>query len=235
MAAWSPAGFAMYDTMQFIKAPVHTLCMGTARSMGSFLLMAGEPGHRAALAQCQPSRAPAARRLPGPGVRHPDPCRRRCSETKRRITRLYAQHCGRPEEEVERTLDRDHFMTAQQALAWGLIDKVLRGTRCRLTGPRPGLGAAGARRPGYFAARRGASVELPIWIPPSCPRTGQDYVRSLACPRLDQTCLFFKRDGIAQFGSPLRNPEKPRIHKPLGKSAVLARHLILRVLAVPAK
>jgi ATP-dependent Clp protease protease subunit len=45
-------------------------------------------------------------------------------ETKRRITRLYAQHCGRSEAEVERTLDRDHFMTAQQGVEWGLIDRV---------------------------------------------------------------------------------------------------------------
>jgi len=45
-------------------------------------------------------------------------------ETKRRIIRLYAQHCGRPEPDVERTLDRDHFMTAQQAVDWGLIDRV---------------------------------------------------------------------------------------------------------------
>ncbi len=57
------SGLAMYDTMQFIKAPVHTLCMGTARSMGSFLLMAGEPRTPRRASQCQPPRAPAARRL----------------------------------------------------------------------------------------------------------------------------------------------------------------------------
>ena len=65
------SGLAMYDTMQFIKAPVRTLCVGTARSMGSFLLMAGEPGERAALAQRQPPRPSAARRIPGASVRHP--------------------------------------------------------------------------------------------------------------------------------------------------------------------
>ena len=58
------SGLAMYDTMQFIKSPVHTLCMGTARSMGSLLLMAGEPGERAALPNAS-MRAPAAGRLPG--------------------------------------------------------------------------------------------------------------------------------------------------------------------------
>ena len=68
------SGLAMYDTMQYISAPVHTLCMGTARSMGSFLLMAGEPGHRARWpmpAAC----APAAGRGAGPGFGHLHPRR----------------------------------------------------------------------------------------------------------------------------------------------------------------
>ncbi len=70
------SGFAMYDTMRFIRAPVHTLCMGTARSMGSFLLMAGQPGERGGPAQCQHPHPPAPRRLPGTSVRHLHPCRR---------------------------------------------------------------------------------------------------------------------------------------------------------------
>ncbi len=118
------SGLAMYDTMQYISAPVHTLCMGTARSMGSFLLMAGEPGHRAALAN-----ASLHVHQPLGGVQgqasdifiHAEEMQR----TKQRITRLYAQHCGRSVEEVEQTLDRDHFMSAEQACEWGLIDQVL--------------------------------------------------------------------------------------------------------------
>ncbi|HDS1127753.1 TPA: ATP-dependent Clp protease proteolytic subunit [Stenotrophomonas maltophilia] len=118
------SGLAMYDTMQYISAPVHTLCMGTARSMGSFLLMAGEPGHRAALAN-----ASLHVHQPLGGVQgqasdifiHAEEMQR----TKQRITRLYAQHSGRSVEEVEQTLDRDRFMSAEQACEWGLIDQVL--------------------------------------------------------------------------------------------------------------
>ena len=117
------SGLAMYDTMQFIKAPVHTLCMGTARSMGSFLLMAGEPGHRAALPNASLHVHQPLGGFQGQAsdiLIHAN----EMQETKRRITRLYAQHCGRTEAEVERTLDRDHFMTAQQGVEWGLIDRV---------------------------------------------------------------------------------------------------------------
>ena len=118
------SGMAIYDTMNFIQAPVHTLCMGTARSMGSFLLMAGEPGNRAAL--------PNANMLvhqPSGGFQgqasdisiHAG----EIEKTKRRVIALYAQHCGRSLEDVEHTLDRDRFMTADEALEWGLIDRVL--------------------------------------------------------------------------------------------------------------
>ncbi len=118
------SGFAIYDTMQFIKAPVHTLCMGTARSMGSFLLMAGEPGHRTALPNASLHVHQPLGGFQGQAsdiLIHAEDIR----STKQRITRLYAAHCGRTYEEVERTLDRDHFMTPDEALAWGLIDGVL--------------------------------------------------------------------------------------------------------------
>lgn len=118
------SGFAMYDTMQYISAPVHTLCMGTARSMGSFLLMAGAPGRRAALPNAsllvhQPSGG-----FQGQAsdiVIHAEAIQK----TKKRVSQLYAAHCGRSEEEVERTLDRDRFMSAEEALEWGLIDHIL--------------------------------------------------------------------------------------------------------------
>ncbi|MBA8837424.1 ATP-dependent Clp protease proteolytic subunit [Ochrobactrum sp. RH2CCR150] len=118
------SGFAIYDTMRYIRAPVHTLCMGTARSMGSFLLMAGEPGHRAALPN-----ASLLVHQPSGGFQgqasdifiHAEEVQR----TKRRMIRLYAEHCGRNEEEVERALDRDNFMTAQEGLNWGLVDHIL--------------------------------------------------------------------------------------------------------------
>lgn len=119
------SGLAIYDTMQYLRAPVQTLCMGTARSMGSFLLMAGEPGERAALPN-----ASLHVHQPLGGVQgqasdiliHAEEIR----QSKHRMTRLYAEHCGRSYEEVERSLDRDRFMTAEEALEWGLIDRILK-------------------------------------------------------------------------------------------------------------
>ncbi len=117
------SGLAIYDTMQYIKSPVSTLCMGMAASMGSFLLMAGEPGQRISL--------PNARIMlhqPSGGFRGQASDIERHAEdivkTKRRLNELYAKHCGRTYEEVERTLDRDHFMNAEQAKAWGIVDHV---------------------------------------------------------------------------------------------------------------
>lgn len=118
------SGLAIYDTMRFIQAPVHTLCMGTAGSMGSFLLMAGEPGHRLALPN-----ATVVVHQPSGGFQgqatdifiHAQNMQR----TKSLMIKLYAEHCGRTTEEVERALDRDNFMTAEQAAKWGLIDRVL--------------------------------------------------------------------------------------------------------------
>jgi ATP-dependent Clp protease protease subunit len=118
------SGLAMYDTMRFIKSPVHTLCMGTARSMGSFLLMAGARGHRAALPNASLHVHQPLGGFQGQAsdiLIHAE----EIQQTKRRITRLYAEHCGRSYEDVERTLDRDHFMTAEQAREWGLIDRIV--------------------------------------------------------------------------------------------------------------
>lgn len=118
------SGMAMYDTMQYIRAPVHTLCMGTARSMGSFLLMAGEPGHRMAL----PNASLHVHQPLGGAQGQASDIAIQAAEmlkTKQRVTELYARHCGRSYEEVERDLDRDRFMTAEEGLAWGLIDQVV--------------------------------------------------------------------------------------------------------------
>jgi len=119
------SGFAMYDTMRYIKAPVHTVCMGTARSMGSFLLMAGQPGERVALPNASLHVHQPLGGFQGQAsdiLIHAE----EMLKTKRRIIRLYAEHCRRSLEEVERTLDRDHFMTPEEALEWGLIDRILK-------------------------------------------------------------------------------------------------------------
>jgi ATP-dependent Clp protease protease subunit len=117
------SGFAIYDTMQYIKCPVSTVCMGFAASMGSFLLMAGEPGRRISL--------PNARILvhqPSGGFQGQASDIERHAEDiikmKKRMIGLYAKHCKRSPEEVERTLDRDFFMTAEEAKDWGLVDHV---------------------------------------------------------------------------------------------------------------
>jgi ATP-dependent Clp protease protease subunit len=118
------AGFAIYDTMQYIKSPVATLCVGMAASMGSFLLMGGEAGRRA----CTPN-ARIILHQPSGGfsgqasdiARHAEDI----VQVKNRLNTLYAKHCGRTLEEVERTLDRDHFMSAEEAKTWGIIDEII--------------------------------------------------------------------------------------------------------------
>ncbi len=125
------SGLAIYDTMQWIKCPVATVCMGTAYSMGSFLLMAGSPGSRIALPNAsimlhQPSGG--FQGVASDIQRHAEDILR----TKRRLNEIYAKHCGRTYEEVERTLDRDHFMTAAEAKDWGVVDHVY--TRRELAG-----------------------------------------------------------------------------------------------------
>jgi ATP-dependent Clp protease protease subunit len=117
------SGLAIYDTMQWIRCPVATVCMGTAYSMGSFLLMAGAAGRRIALPNAsilvhQPSGG--FQGVVSDIERHAQDI----VKTKRRLNEIYARHCGRTYEEVERTLDRDHFMTSAEAKAWGLVDHV---------------------------------------------------------------------------------------------------------------
>jgi ATP-dependent Clp protease protease subunit len=118
------AGMAIYDTMQFIKCPVATLCIGQAASMGSLLLCAGEPGMRFAL--------PNARIMvhqPSGGFQGQASDIERHAldilKIKRRLNEVYVKHTGQSYEKVEDTLDRDHFMSADESKAWGLIDRVL--------------------------------------------------------------------------------------------------------------
>ncbi|MFJ5487778.1 ATP-dependent Clp endopeptidase proteolytic subunit ClpP [Hansschlegelia beijingensis] len=117
------SGLAIYDTMQYIRPPVATLCMGQAASMGSLLLTAGEKGMRGAL--------PNARIMvhqPSGGFQGQASDIERHAEDivkiKRRLNEIYVKHCGRSYEEIDRTLDRDTFMTADMAREFGLIDQV---------------------------------------------------------------------------------------------------------------
>jgi ATP-dependent Clp protease protease subunit len=117
------SGLAIYDTMQYIKSPVSTVCMGMAASMGSLLLCAGAAGQRIAL--------PNARIMvhqPSGGFRGQASDIERHAEdiiaTKRRLNEIYVHHTGQPYDVIEKTLDRDHFMSAEQAKAFGIVDHV---------------------------------------------------------------------------------------------------------------
>ncbi|MCJ2015216.1 ATP-dependent Clp protease proteolytic subunit [Methylobacterium sp. J-076] len=118
------SGLSIYDTMQFIRCPVTTLCVGQAASMGSLLLTAGEPGHRFAL--------PNARIMvhqPSGGFQgqatdiliHA----REIEALKRRLNEIYVKHTGREYDTIHQALERDNFMTADAAKEFGLIDEVI--------------------------------------------------------------------------------------------------------------
>jgi ATP-dependent Clp protease protease subunit len=118
------SGMAVYDTMQFIKPGVSTLCIGQAASMGSLLLCAGEKGLRYA--------TPNARVMlhqPSGGFQGQASDIERHAEDiikmKRRLNEIYVKHTGQTYETIESTLDRDYFMSAEQAREFGLIDDVM--------------------------------------------------------------------------------------------------------------
>lgn len=118
------SGLAIYDTMQYLKAPVHTICMGMAASMGSFLLCAGAKGKRSAL--------PHSRIMihqPSGGAQGTaadiEIQAREILYLRSKLNSLYSQHTGRPIETIERDMDRDRFMSAEEAKEYGLIDHII--------------------------------------------------------------------------------------------------------------
>ena len=118
------SGMAIYDTMQFIKPPVATLCMGQAASMGSLLLTAGAPDMRFIL--------PNARVMlhqPSGGFQgQASDIERHAADilkVKRRLNEIYVKHTGNDYDTIEKTLDRDHFMTAEESKAFGVVDTVI--------------------------------------------------------------------------------------------------------------
>ena len=118
------AGLSVYDTMQYIRSPVATLCLGQASSMGSLLLAAGEPGQRQALPH---SRIMLHQPLGGFSGSAAD-VERQANELmalRERLNQIYARHSGRSIEEVEAALDRDTFMSPEEAKNWGLIDEII--------------------------------------------------------------------------------------------------------------
>ena len=121
------AGFAIYDTMQYIECDVSTICIGLAASFGAFLLAGGTKGKRIALPNAeimihQPL-------IGGNGIQGPATDIQIASEqmqkTKQRLTRILSENTGRTFEEVAAATERDNFMSADEALAFGLIDKII--------------------------------------------------------------------------------------------------------------
>lgn len=118
------AGLAIYDTMQYIQPKVYTIAMGQAASMGSLLLAGGSPGCRMAL-----TNATVMLHQPSGGAQGMASDLKIQAEnildTRRRLNQLYHQHTGQPLERIEQVMDRDTFMDTQQALDFGIIDKIL--------------------------------------------------------------------------------------------------------------
>lgn len=118
------AGLAIYDTMNFIKCDVSTTCIGMAASMGAFLLSSGAPGKRFALPNSEIMIHQPLGGMQGQASDikiHADHILR----TKAKLNEILAKNTGRPLEEIVKDTDRDNFLTAQQAMEYGLVDKVI--------------------------------------------------------------------------------------------------------------
>ena len=118
------SGLAIYDTMQYIKCDVSTICIGMAASMGAFLLSAGAKGKRIALPNAeimihQPSGGAQGQ------ATDIEIQARRIQSMKRKLNEILAANTGKPVEQIAADTERDHFMTAEEAVEYGLIDKVI--------------------------------------------------------------------------------------------------------------
>jgi ATP-dependent Clp protease, protease subunit len=126
------AGLAIYDTMQYVKADVQTICFGIAMSMGSLILAGGAPGKRMAL--------PNARILihqPSGGFQGQatdiEIHAREALATRERIEAIYASHTGQDAERLRDDMDRDHFFTSEEAAEYGLIDRIVESRELQRT------------------------------------------------------------------------------------------------------
>ena len=117
------AGMAIYDTMNYVRCPVRTVCVGLAASMGAFLLMAGEKGKRLALPNSE-----VMIHQPSGGAQGQATDVRIQAEwllkTKQKMNRLMSEMTGKPLEQLELDVERDHYMSAQEALEYGIIDEI---------------------------------------------------------------------------------------------------------------
>lgn len=122
------SGLAIYDTMQYIRCPISTVCIGQAASMGSLLLAAGAPDMRTALPNARVMVHQPSGGYSGVATdieRHAE----EIIELKHRLNNIYVKHTGQDYEAIERKLDRDTFMTAEEAVEFGIVDKVYEGRK----------------------------------------------------------------------------------------------------------
>jgi ATP-dependent Clp protease protease subunit len=126
------AGLAIYDTMAFVEPDVRTICVGTAMSMGSVILAAGTKGKRSALPNAKILIHQVWTGQFGGQASDVEIRAREVIDLKQRVEQILADHSGQPLDRVSQDTDRDHFMTAPEAVEYGLIDEVLTG--------RPALG-----------------------------------------------------------------------------------------------
>ncbi|MEO0079709.1 MAG: ATP-dependent Clp endopeptidase proteolytic subunit ClpP [candidate division WOR-3 bacterium] len=123
------AGLAIYDTMQYIKPEVSTVCVGEAASIAALLLAAGAPGKRLALPRSRMMiHQPSAYNIGGQAT-DIEIHAREISKMKQQLNQLLAKHTGQPVERIEKDSDRNFFMSAQEAKAYGLIDEIIEKRR----------------------------------------------------------------------------------------------------------
>jgi ATP-dependent Clp protease protease subunit len=118
------AGFAILDTMRFVKPPVHTICTGFAASFAAILLLAGEKGHRSALPNSE-----IMIHQPHGGVQGQASdiaiSANRILNIRAKLNQISAERTGQPLEKIEKDMDRDYYMSSEEALEYGIIDKVI--------------------------------------------------------------------------------------------------------------
>ena len=141
------AGLAIYDTMRYVHPPVSTLCTGMAASAASLILGGGTPGKRLSLPHCQ-----IVLHQPSGGMQGPAQATdieihaREILRLREIVIGIYAQHTGRPKEQIERDIERDFFMTPQQAKDYGLIDAIIEpSVKTMAAGYSPNGHAAGSK------------------------------------------------------------------------------------------
>lgn len=119
------AGLAIYDVMQYISAPVHTNCVGVAMSMGSVILMAGAPGHRVALPHSRIMIHAGSAGFPRASLPDLEVQSREVQDVRDMLEGIYEAHTGHGRDKLRADMQRDYFMSPQQALDYGLIDRVV--------------------------------------------------------------------------------------------------------------